>query len=294
MRAIAVKGITILQAAPQHVWGWPGVVNFILGGAGTGIYLVNFIGGLLENGPSAALKQVPLGLLGPVLTILGFAALTTEAGQPMKGIHLFRHLRRSWLSRETLFWIMFVTAAILDWFIPNVFTRTIAVVSALALMVSQGFILYQMRAITTWNLPVMPLLFMSSGFTSGSGIALLVSGLTRSPLAFFTTMIGITALCANLLIWFLYLHWSPSTDFLQATAKLRRPFALVTIVGLGHILPLAFLIFPVVTGSPESRRPFIVETVIGLTALFGVILQKKAIILNASNMKTILIKDFKV
>jgi len=287
---MSIKNITIFQAAPQHVWGWPGIVNFILGGAGTGIYLVNFVEGILQNGSSAMSKHVPLGPLGPVLAILGFVALTTEAMQPMRGIHLFRNLRRSWLSRETLFWLVFVSAAILDWFIPNTFFRIVAVPSALALMVSQGFILFQMRAITTWNLPVMPLFFISSGFTSGSGLVLLIGGLTKSPLSLSMIMIGIIALSVNLSIWFLYLHWSRSTDFLKATKKLRRPFALITIVGLGHILPLAFLFLSAVSGNSESKRPFLVETVSGLAILIGVILQKKAIVLRASHMKEITIR----
>jgi DMSO reductase anchor subunit len=284
-----VKSTTILQAGLQHVWGWPGIANFFLVGAGTGFYLVNFLEGMLHNESSALSQHVPLGLLGPVLAILGFLALTTEAGQPMRGVHLFRHLRHAWLSRETLCWTLFVLSAILNWWIPRLFFQIIAVPAALVLMISQGFILYQMRAITTWNVPLMPLFFISSGFMSGSGVVMLIGGLTRSLLPLSAIIIGIVALSANLCVWFLYLHSCRNTEFLKATEKLRRPFMAVTIVGLGHILPLV-LLFLLVSGRTGGTWLSIVGIVSGLAMLYGVFLQKKAIVSRASYMKEITIK----
>lgn len=290
---MAVKNITILSAAPQRVWGWPGIINFILGGAGTGLYLVNFVAGIFQNGSSVVSKHAQLGLLGPILAILGFVALTTEAGHPTRGIHLFCNLRSAWLSRETLFWSVFVSAAILDWFIPSTFFRIVSVPAALALMISQGLILFQIRAITAWNMPVMPLFFISSGFISGTGVVLLIGGLIKSPLSLSTIVIGIIALSVNLIIWLLYLNCFRCNDFLEATERLRRPFAIITIVGIGHILPLVFLFLLVLWKKSESNWPFLIETLTSLAILFGVILQKKAIVLKVSHQKGIEIRALK-
>ena len=290
---MAVKNIMILSAVPQGVWGWPGVINFILGGAGTGLYLVNFVAEFFQNGSSVVSRHAQLGLLGPILAILGFVALTTEAGHPTRGIHLFRNLRSAWMSRETLFWSLFVPAAILDWFIPSPFFRIVAVPSALALMVSQGLILYQMRAIRTWNMPVMPLFFISSGFISGTGVVLLIGGLIKLPLSLSTIVIGITTISVNLIIWLLYLTCFRCNDFLEATEKLRRPLSLIITVGLGHILPLVLLFLLAVWAGSEARGPFLLEAVSGLAILLGVTFQKKAIVAKASQLKAITIEASK-
>ena len=290
---MAVKNITILSAEPQRVWGWPGIINFILGGAGTGLYLVDFVAGIFQNGPSVLSRHAQFGLLGPILVILGFVALTTEAGHPTRGIHLFRNLRSAWLSRETLFWSVFVPTAILDWFIPNQFFRIVAVPSALALMISQGLILFQIRAVTAWNMPAIPLFFISSGFISGAGVLLLIRGLINSPLSLSTIVIGIIALSVNLIIWFLYLNCFRCNDFLEATEKLRRPLSLIITVGLGHVLPLVLLFLVAVRDCSESDGPYLLEAVSGLAILLGVAFQKKAIVAKASQLKSITIEALK-
>ena len=285
-----MKNIEVLPAAPQGAWGWSAATNFILVGAGTGFYLFSFIVTVLEERPFVISKHITFGLIAPVLVAMGFLALGTEGGRPSRGIYLFRNLRQAWLSRETFFFSVFVPIAILDWIIPNPVFRVLSLAAALALMISQGAILYQIRAIMGWNVLFIPALFISSGFTSGGSVVLLLGGLTRSPLMLSTIIIEMTALSANAVIWLLYLYWIHRAAFREAIVRLRRPFALITIVGLGHILPLTFLFLLAVSGNPESKWPFVVETVIGLAVLFGVILQKKAVVLWVSNMKAIIIE----
>lgn len=284
-----MKNIEVLPAAPQGAWRWPAVANFILVGAGTGFYLFSFLVTVLEERPFAMSKNISFGLLSPVLVTMGFLALSTEAGRPLRSIYLFRNLRRAWLSRETFFFSVFVPVAIIDWFIPNPVIRVISIAAAAALMISQGAILYQIRAITGWNMLVIPALFITSGFASGGGVVLLVGGLTRSPLLLSTILTGMAALSANLAIWLLYLYWFRSIAFREAIGKFRRPLSLIITVGFGHILPLVLLYSLTGWGHSEVDRPFFAETVSGLAILLGVILQKKAIVLKASNMKAIII-----
>ena len=285
-----MKNVEILQAVPQQAWGWPGIVNFILGGAGTGFYLFSFVVMVLEEGAFAMSKQIPYGLIAPILVALGFLALTTDAGHPLRGFYLFRNLRWAWLSRETFFFSIFVPVAILDWVLPSLYFRILSVATALALMISQGLILYQIRAITIWNRPIMALLFISSAFASGGGVVLLIGGLTRSRLSQSTIVLEMIALSANLVIWLVYLYWFRSTAFWEATEKLRRPFGLIITVGLGHILPLVVLFLLAVWAGSEARGPFLIETVSSLAIFVGVIVQKKNIVLGASHMKVMIIR----
>jgi DMSO reductase anchor subunit len=288
-----MKKVEILKTEPQRTWGWPVTANFVLCGMGTGFYLFSLGVGVLEEGFLAMSKQVPYGLLAPVLVALGFLALASEAGNPSKGFHLFRKLRQAWLSRETFFWSIFLPIAVLDWLIPNLFFRIISVITALALMVSQGFILYQIRAIMGWNVPTIPALFISSGFTSGGGVALLISGLDQSQLSLSSIIIGIIALSVNLVIWFFYLYWSRKTVFCEAIKNLRQPLFLIITVGLGHILPLFLLSILAWLGRVNAGEFFHIVTLTGLAILLGVIFQKKAIVERASKMKAIMIEASK-
>jgi len=285
-----MKKIELLPAEQQEAWRWQAAVNFILVGAGTGFYLFSFLVTVFEDTPFAMSKPISYGLLAPILVTMGFLTLTTEAGRPSRGIYLFRNIRHAWLSRETFFFSVFVPIAILDLFIPNLVFRALSIASALALMSSQGSILYQIRAITTWNVLLVPVFFISSGLASGGGVFLLIGGLTGSPLILSAIITVMAALSANLAIWFLYLNWIPSITFRAAIERLRRPFAMITIVGLGHILPLTLLTILVMFGKAESKWTIYVETVMGMAVLFGVILQKKALVLRASNMKAIIIE----
>ena len=285
-----MKNIEVLPAAPQGAWRWPAAANFILVGAGTGFYLFSFLVTVLEQRPFAMSKHITFGLLAPVLVAMGFLALAMKEGRLSRGIYLFRNLRTAWLSRETFFFSVFVPVAILDWFIPNPVFRVISIAAALALMVSQGAILYQIRAITGWNVLFMPVLFISSGFASGGGVVLLIGGLTRSPLPLSTIIMGMAAISANLAIWLLYLFWFHSTAFREAIEKLRRPYSLIITIGIGHILPLVLLCSLAGLGYSVAEKPFPAETLSGLAILLGVILQKKAIVLRASNMKAIIIE----
>lgn len=288
-----MRKIEVFPAEPQGAWGWPVAANFIMVGAGTGFYLFSLIVTGLEERPFAMFNQVPYGLLAPVLAIVGFLALTTEVGRPLRGIYLLSNLRQAWVSRETLLFSVFVPLAFLDWFIQYPVIRVLTIAAALALMISQGAVLYQVRAITGWNVLVMPVFFIASGFASGGGVFLLISGLTRSPLMLSAIIILITALSSNLVIWLLYLYRFRSAAFREAIVKLRSPLNLIITVGLGHILPLILLCSLTERNYYELERSYLVEIVTGAAILMGVMIQKNAVVLRASNVKAILMGAFK-
>jgi phenylacetyl-CoA:acceptor oxidoreductase subunit 2 len=282
-----LRNTELLLAARQTIWGRPASANFILGGAGAGLYLFSFITGVLQDGALAVSKPLSSGLVGPVLVALGFLALAIEAGRPLRGIHLFRHLRRSWISRETLFAGLFISAAVIDRMFPDSLFRIVAAAAGLGLMVSQGFILFQAKAITAWNVPLMPLFFTSSGFTSGGAVSLLIGALTKSALSSSTIVLVMIALSTTLVIWLLYLYRSRGIAFREATEELRRPFALIVTLGFGHMLPLVLLFLAAARADSETNGPFLIETAISLAILIGVIWQKGAIVLSVSHMKEI-------
>lgn len=288
-----MKKIEIFPASPQGAWGWQIAANFIMVGAGTGFYLFSFFIMVLEDMPFALSRQVPYSLLAPVFAAIGFSALTMKPGRPLRSIYLFSNLRKAWVSRETLLWGVFIPAAIIDWFIPGMVLRIFTITAAFALMISQGAILYQIRAITGWNVLVMPIFFISSGFASGGGVFMLIEGMTRSPLLLSAIIMALVAIIVNLAMWLLYLYRFRSADFRKALYKLRRPLNLSITIGVGHLLPIVLLCSFVVWNFYEPESLFLAEIVCGAAVLIGIIFQKMAIIISASNMKAIVIGSLK-
>lgn len=100
--------------------------------------------------------------------------------------------------------------------------------------------------------------------------------------------VGMIALIANGALWVIYLLLACSgRDPETADELCRRPFLNFLIVGIGHMIPL----FGLWLGS--QRKPdsadwgLMVQVAIGLAILLGVLLQKKAIVLDAALMKKI-------
>ncbi len=293
----------LIKPQKQKVWKWPAATNFSLGGMGTGFYLIGLLVSLPQNGnwvqlllssPNSnwiqlAFLSAAFKGLGPALVGLGFLALTTEAGRPQRGINLFRHLRRSWMSRETLAFAIFAPAAGLDWLFPHPALRTIAALSALALMICQGFIVYRARGVITWNTPLMPFYFVTSGFSTGAGLmlvvvtwfnALLGQNLQSAVSLFF---LGAVIAALNMVMWGVYLL-IPDDAFQKATGVLRLPRAVTPIVGLGHLLPILLLLAAL---NDVTAPQAVIALTSGLALMFGGVRQKFAIVLEVGYLRAI-------
>jgi DMSO reductase anchor subunit len=275
----------LIRPMKQKVWGWPAVVNFTLGGMATGFYLLSFPIVILPNSVLGPFESALFKLLPPVLVGLGFLVLTIEAGRPLRSYHLLRHLRRSWMSRETLAAIIFIPVTIVDWFLPHPALWGLAAVAAIGLMISQGFIIYRCRAVTAWNMPLIPYLFLTSSFVAGSGLLLLLSldelALERrGPI-----VIGLVCVGLNLGMWLLYLSWSQEPAFQEAIGILRQAKSLILIVGIGHLLPFVLLLLVIFDIDFELQR--IMIALAGLAIIIAGVSQKTSIILEAGYLRGI-------
>jgi phenylacetyl-CoA:acceptor oxidoreductase subunit 2 len=285
----------LIAPQKQRVWKLPAVVNFSCGGIGTGFYLVAL---LLTQTPGedwlhSLVQTAAFKLLGPVLVGLGFLALTTEAGRPRRGINLFRHLRRSWMSRETLAAAIFIPAAGLDWLFPHPALRAAAAAAAFALMLCQGFIVYRARGVTAWNSGWMPLFFVTSGLAAGSGLLLVVLALSNAFLApgihsvLPLPLVAVVVAILNALVWAIYLT-TPDVGFQRATEALRHPGSITRSVGVGHLVPAALLAV-VLTGNISGGILFACELAAGLALLFGGVSQKFGIIIEAGYLRPVVL-----
>lgn len=289
----------LIKPQLQKVWKWPAATNFTTGGIGTGFYLIGMLLGLPRNEQwltallagqdwfLVAFWSTCFKLLGPALVGIGFIALTSEAGRPLRGINLFRHLRRSWMSRETLGFALFVFFAGLDWLFPNIALKSLAAISALFLMFCQGMIAYAARGVTAWNSKLMPLVFMTSGFASGVGLLLPVAGF-YGALDLRLIWIALGSVAANLVMWLVYIR-TGDEPMQSATSALREIDSLAFTVGAGVVLPLLlFILVFLLPNNPSANA--VAAGFAGLGMLVGNSAMKFGIVLKAGYLRAITLK----
>lgn len=286
-----MTALQLKKPVKQKDWGWPAAANFIIGGTGAGLFLLSFFQAFMRVSSTSGSESLPWGLIPPLMISIGFLFLGVEAGRPLRGCFVFRHPRQSWISRETYACCIFIPAALLDYLLPHPSIRLLAVAAALGLLISQGFIVYRARAVTAWNVPIIPILFLTSSLASGYGLLLLLTALGGFYPDQSMSIIGLIITGLNLTIWFVYLFWSKSTHFLSATQTLRGSHALILTVGLGHIIPLLLLFLLLLSHRLiiEPSLPFIVA-MSGILLFIGCIGQKAGIMLSTGFFRAIEIR----
>jgi hypothetical protein len=191
------------------------------------------------------------------------------------------------MSQEALAGAIFVFTVILNWLFPHTALLICAATAAIVLLISQGSIVYHARAVISWNVPLIPLLFVTSGFATGAGILLVVlGGLTSGHYALLMALI-----CAllNLLVWLLYLRWSYDPAFRKATETLRSLKYRILILGIGHLMPIFVFFTALIAPIADTGEVLkgIATSTMGLALIIGSASQKAAIILKAGNQREI-------
>lgn len=291
-----MRDAQLISPSRQKEWGWFAVANFFLGGAGTGLYLINYSIMLIDSPLSEQNTTVLHDLISLSVVALGLLCVAIEAGRPLRGYYIFKRLGASWISREMIAFMIFVPAVVLCHFSTNGVFNVVATVSALCLMIAQGFIVYSARAVTSWNTALMPFFFLSSGLASGAGVSLLLTLLCR--LLPGQTLLRLSLLCVvfNLAVWLLYLKWY-STVLLesgtQALLSLRHFSMMFFVIVLGHIIPILLLLL---LWQIQSHRVMggaltgVFLGVSGIAIIIGVAAQKAGVVLFAGYTRKIALK----
>jgi len=274
-------GVKIIEPKKQKVWGWPAAINFIFGGTATGFYLLNVLMGILHENTFILFHSTILKLLAPILVIIGFLTLTVETERPLRSQYLLNNLRSSWMSRETLGGGLFVLLAVMDWLFPHLILQILAAVAAMVFLISQGFILYHARAVTSWNVPIMPILFLTSGIAMGFGLILLLAAFLQLTLGVLPLLTGLTILVIDFVIWLIYVRWYKDSTFRKVTDKLQHSVTQAFIVFIGHLFPFISILLILLSTAFDKGVNFqySVSLLAGLSIFIGGVSQKVGIIL---------------
>jgi formate-dependent nitrite reductase membrane component NrfD len=195
------------------------------------------------------------------------------------------------MSIESLAGALFIVATFTDWFFSHFVFKAVAISSALILIISQGFMVYRAPAVTAWNVPLIPVIFVTSGFMTSCGLVLLNTQIL-SGMAYLPVMISLICILLNLAVWLLYLYGYHNADFRRATENMRRSGSLMVTIGVGHLLPLVLLFSAFASGDFENRSILlpIVHVISGLALIVGGVSQKTGIILKAGYYRGIVLR----
>ena len=286
----------LLKPVKERAWRLPAIANFILGGAGAGLYILDSLRLLFSAESAPVMHSGPIGLASAVMVGLGFFAVSLESGRPWRAMYLLSNLRGSWMSVEILSGALFMAAAMLDYVFSLPALRVAAVCAALELIISHGFILYRARAMTAWNVPAIPFLFFSSALVLGGGVLLALGGLQPSLNDDNFLRVVLVCLIADIVVWGLYVRLPRDSHFRKATAYLRRPFAMFSVTGLGHLLPLILLAWLALTSAEpdDAGIRHLVVALTGFCMLAGGVAQKIVVILGANFNRGVMMGEARV
>jgi formate-dependent nitrite reductase membrane component NrfD len=256
--------LELMKPRKQRVWRWPAVINFVLGGTGAGFYLFASVIELIHEAPGA-FTQRAYPYTGPLLVCLGLLAVSFETGRPFRLVYILKRMQKSWISLEVMTGIFFVFFAIAGRIFPSALLLVCGATAALGFILSQGFIMYRARGITGWNVPLIPVLFLTSALASGGGLLLIMSSFEQVRQGDITLMIVQVSLAMDVTAWAIYLTWSRDRYFMKAIRLLRRPLSLLIISGVGHLLP-----FAMIAGLLVSRQNGSSALEIAVTGFIGV------------------------
>lgn len=160
-------------ARPVHrvIWGTPVVVNFFLGGTAAGYFILWAL--FADTATGAAAVAAHPGWWAVALLAAGFAAVGLEAGRPTRGRYLMAHWSQSWMSRETLFGLIFAAAAAIAAMTAAPLASAAAAGGAGLFLLSQAMMPYCCEAVPSWRRIGVPIAMLSSGFASGYALLLL-------------------------------------------------------------------------------------------------------------------------
>ena len=277
--ATVPRTLHLLPPAPQRLWGAPAVVNFALGGLGSGIYLAAVLAARFDAAPGVTVASV----LGPVLVLAGFAAVATEAGRPLRGLRVLARVRSSWMSRELVLGVVFTALAASELVAPAPTLRMAAAGAAVALALAQGFIVRRARGVVAWDVGVMPLGFLLSALVSGNGLFLVLELAAGRPPGAAALGGTLVVLLVGLIVWLAYLVWSREESFQRATQTLRAGAIAISIAGGGYVAPL--LLLATALAVPAALVP--AAAVAGVLMVAGQVHAKAALILQVATLRSI-------
>jgi len=208
--------------ALQRHWDTRAALNFMLGGAGSGLMVVT---------PFFAVDPAIPVVLSLVLIAAGLGAVWLETGRKARALHVLFNPFTSWMTRESFAALLVFPLAAGSIFVPA--AAPFAAAAALAFLWCQARILRAAKGIPAWRAPQIVPLIVFTGLAEGAGLALLFSA-HNLLVAFFAL-----ALAARCVAWLRY-RAAVKSEALEPAGR--------ALVWIGTALPLALVLVTPLAG----------------------------------------------
>jgi phenylacetyl-CoA:acceptor oxidoreductase 27-kDa subunit len=278
-----------LTGRRQQFWDWKGATNFILGGMGSGLITMAWLGLLVGQINAHFLPWI--NAVGASIMALGLLTLLFKIGRPFRILNALRRPQSSWMSREIYLAAVFFPAVALD-FLPYVaglhvfgpqglsVLHGIIGLFGMAFLFAQARILFAAKGIPAWRAPLIPWMIIATGLFEGVGILAVAQaafpGAFANPEYLMATGSFLAAI--NFILWQTYRI--KAKDFgIGPLAQKEFRSASFLLVMVGQLIPWLIFTGMQITSDLNSMLAFAVA---GLGALFGGWLWKKTVLLNAS------------
>ncbi len=277
-----IVGTNAITYPAMHVWDWRVASYLFLGGLSGGLMIMSAVNYIRpKNGQNAdTLNAWKIPVLIPILLTIGLIFLNLDLERKLHAFWFYLTFKpvspMSWGA-----WIVLIIYPLLIAYalaaLPDNITRTIKyptirnwadalkphllklakvnIIAGVLLAIYTGILLSSLVARPLWNSPILPVLFLTSGMSTGAALMIILAKTKEMKLFF--TKIDIWLIMAELLILVLmfYGHYVGDAVHQQAIAPFFStsheffPYFL-SIVVLGICLPLAVVLkFLEVTGE---------------------------------------------
>jgi phenylacetyl-CoA:acceptor oxidoreductase 26-kDa subunit len=227
----------------QTLWDWRAAVQFICGGAGTGLLFFTAVAAMTD--PAWLWRG---GLPAMVLIGIGLFSVWLKLGQRWRAALVVLNPRHSWMSREALLSLplgLFGLAAIL---LASPYLALLAGLSGLAFLYAQAQILKAATGIPAWREPRIVPLIVTTGLSEGAAL-LLAAGVFFATAVAWLPLLLLLLVALRLWIWQAYQYRLAQPGAAPRAAVAALAQAQPALLFAGHVLPLlalplAFLVPP--------------------------------------------------
>jgi phenylacetyl-CoA:acceptor oxidoreductase subunit 1 len=224
-----------LAGLRQRFWDYRAAMNFSLGGLGSGLAIMAYVGFLAGAVPASLLPG--LYVLAGISMAIGLLFVFFEIGRQTRFLYALRRPQSSWMTREVYVVCAFYPLALADLLWPAPPLHAAVALAALAFLYCQARILHASRGIPAWRAPLMPWMLVATGLFEGFGILCLVLALAgQAPSGALVPALGFGLAAINAGLWIDYRRSAHGFPPLARRA-LGRITPLLRLVG--HLAPAA-------------------------------------------------------
>ena len=244
------------------VFGWKVIAYLFLAGVGGGAAAV---GGAFQLIPpeGETITRTSVILAGP-LVVVGCILLFFDLGRPQAAFRALSRPNHAWIARGTIIltvFMIFQAIQFAGWIWPFhasmndsplfTFLNVLGGIFGLLTVLYTGFLFDTTRSIPFWSTPILPLLFLVSGVSTGIFaliFVLLLSGLPVDEEISLLSQIDLFVILFEGLILFFYLHGMHEVTAARASVRRLIQEDLSSafwggVVGLGLLIPFLIEVF---------------------------------------------------